>query len=290
MLYLVLSIFFSVSVGVLIKYSKKTDADIFQMISFNYFIAILLAYFLFDFDISLKVDQISYVPVFFLAILLPSVFVFLIKSIQQVGIIRTDISQRLSLFLPILAAIFIFKENISFLKYIGLLFGLSSIYLILYKKKENESLVGSKSWIYPAVVFIGFGIIDILFKQLALHSSIPYVKSMFYIFIGALFVSILINLFYIIVEKRVFKKASLIYGIPLGVINFLNIYFYLKAHTAFADNPTTVFAGMNFGVILLGTTIGYFQFKEKLNTRNSIGIVLALISVLIILISQYYNI
>lgn len=260
------------------------------MISLNYFTAILLAVFLFDFDIPLKSDKINYFPIISLSILLPLIFVFLIKSIQQVGIIRTDISQRLSLFLPILAAIFIFKENISFLKYMGLVLGLCSIYLILHKKREKEDTARSNSWIYPAIVFIGFGIIDILFKQLALHSSIPYVKSLFYIFIGALFISILINLFFIILKKRIFKRSSLIYGIPLGAINFLNIYFYLKAHTVFSDNPTTVFAGMNFGVILLGTAIGYFLFNEKINTKNSIGIVLALISVLIILVSQYYNI
>jgi hypothetical protein len=34
--------------------------------------------------------------------------------------------------------------------------------------------------------------------------------------------------------------------------NFGNILFYLKAHQAFADNPSTVFAAMNMGVIILG--------------------------------------
>lgn len=289
MLYLILSICFSVSVGILIKISKKSNADVFQMISFNYLIAILCSYFLFDVNIEIKTHEVPYLPILALAILLPIVFVFLIKSIQQVGIIRTDLAQRLSLFLPIIAAILIFNETISVLKYIGILLGLSSIYLIL---NRNESTTTSKrvtNWLYPTLVFIGFGVIDILFKQLALYSTIPYIESMFYIFIGALIISILINLFYIIVQKRPFRYYSLLYGIPLGLINFLNIYFYLKAHRVFSETPTTVFAGMNFGVIILGTLIGYFFFNEKLSFKNCIGITLALVSVLIILITQFYN-
>jgi hypothetical protein len=38
----------------------------------------------------------------------------------------------------------------------------------------------------------------------------------------------------------------------VGAFNFGNILFYLKAHQAFADNPSTVFAAMNMGVIILG--------------------------------------
>jgi hypothetical protein len=44
--------------------------------------------------------------------------------------------------------------------------------------------------------------------------------------------------------------------------NFGNILFYLKAHQAFADNPSTVFAAMNMGVIILGS-LGILVFKEK---------------------------
>jgi hypothetical protein len=39
----------------------------------------------------------------------------------------------------------------------------------------------------------------------------------------------------------------------VGAFNFGNILFYLKAHQAFADNPSTVFAAMNMGVIILGS-------------------------------------
>ncbi len=290
MLYLILSVFCSVFVGVVIKISKKYNADIFQMITINYLISIILSILLFDINFAIIPNDIPFVNISVLIILLPTIFGVLFKSVQQVGIIRTDIAQRLSLFLPIIAAITIFGEKISTLKYIGILIGFISIYLILSKDKQfNQGISNYSNWLFPISVFAGFGIIDILFKQLALYSAIPYTTSMLYVFIGAAIVSIIVNMFYMILKQKKINYNSLLFGIPLGIFNFLNIYFYLKAHQVFSENPTTVFAGMNFGVIILGSLVGYFIFKEKLRIKNIIGIILSLIAVSIILISQFYN-
>ncbi|MFT5253564.1 MAG: drug/metabolite transporter (DMT)-like permease, partial [Flavobacteriales bacterium] len=74
------------------------------------------------------------------------------------------------------------------------------------------------------------------------------------------------------------------------VFNFSNILFYLKAHQAFAKNPSTVFAAMNMGVIIIGSLVGVLVFKEKLNTKNYVGLLIALIAIVLITISQigYY--
>jgi len=77
-------------------------------------------------------------------------------------------------------------------------------------------------------------------------------------------------------------------GAVLGLFNFGNILFYLKAHQALAQHPSTVFAAMNIGVILLGSVIGITVFKEKFSKINYIGLTLALGSILIITLSQIY--
>jgi multidrug transporter EmrE-like cation transporter len=69
--------------------------------------------------------------------------------------------------------------------------------------------------------------------------------------------------------------------------NFGNILFYLKAHQAFADNPSTVFAAMNMGVIILGS-LGILVFKEKMSQRNYLGLAFALVSIVLIALSQIY--
>jgi hypothetical protein len=51
------------------------------------------------------------------------------------------------------------------------------------------------------------------------------------------------------------------FGGLVGAFNFGNILFYLKAHQAFADNPSTVFAAMN--MVLLFWEYRNSRFKEK---------------------------
>jgi multidrug transporter EmrE-like cation transporter len=42
------------------------------------------------------------------------------------------------------------------------------------------------------------------------------------------------------------------------------------------DTPTTVFAGMNVGVIALGAIVGAVVFRERISRLNMLGIVLAI--------------
>jgi multidrug transporter EmrE-like cation transporter len=70
------------------------------------------------------------------------------------------------------------------------------------------------------------------------------------------------------------------------LFNFGNILFYLKAHQALVNNPSTVFTAMNIGVITLGTLVGLLVFKEKLGVLHKVGIALALVAILIIAYSS----
>ncbi|MBW3518702.1 DMT family transporter [Flavobacterium sp. NKUCC04_CG] len=286
MIYLILSILCSVSVGVLLKISKNKGTNIFQMVSVNYLVALILCYNLFPIDLSNIPTDLPWHILIPLSLLLPTIFVILFHSVNQVGIIKTDIAQRLSLVIPILAAILIFQEQITLLKYLGLAFGLTAIYFTL-NKKDLSAKADKNSALFPLFVFIGFGVIDVFFKQIALYTTLPYTTSLFYVFAFSLLVSLLINVYKIFVKGAVLSLKNLYFGLPLGILNFLNIYFYLKAHTLFSDNPTTVFAMMNFGVILLGTLIGVVVFKESLSKKNMFGLLLAIIAISLIASAQY---
>ena len=291
MLYLLLSILGSVLVGVLFKYSKGLSTNIFVMVLLNYVLTTSLSYFIFQVDLSEIPKDLPMLTVGLLSVLMPSIFLAQYYSVIYSGIIRTDIAQRMSLFIPILAAIFLFKEDISTLRYMALVLGLCSVYLILKrsdKSKESNKVMDNKSIYFPIIVFVGFGVIDILFKQLALYSSIPYTSSLFYVFSMALIVGCLYYILLLVMgKKEILKinKQTVLFGLVLGGLNFVNILFYMKAHKVFASSPTTVFAGMNFGVIILGTLIGYFWFKEKLTQINVIGITLAFLAITLILLT-----
>jgi len=282
MLFLVLSIICSVIVGVIFKITRKYNTNPIQIVAFNYVFALILCYVTFSPDISQVHATAPWNIYIAIGILLPVVFLFLIASIKRMGIVKTDAAQRLSLFIPILAAWLIFKEDFNSYKLIGLLIGFVALLFILRKNTGNDQ----NKWIYPTVVLLGFGVIDILFKQVALYTALPYTTSLFVIFDIALAVSLLVVIYYSVIKKVKLELKNILFGGLVGLFNFGNILFYLKAHKAFSENPSTVFAGMNLGVIVLGSLIGLLFFKEELSKINFVGIFLALIAIIFIVFSQ----
>lgn len=280
MIFLFISICCSVTVAVLLKLARRYKINVTQAVTWNYLFAIILSFVFYKPSardlITAPIDTV-YIA---LGALLPVVFWFLAGSVRNIGIVKTDIAQRLSLFIPLLASYFLFNESFSTLKICGLAVGFVAIFFTLYKKSapKNEGL----NWLYPVLVFVGFGVIDILFKKVAQIKAIPYTSSLIVIFILAFVIS-LISIFYLsAVKKQKLELVNFVCGCILGFFNFFNILFYLKAHRAMADNPSVVFAAMNIGVIVVGSLVGIFIFKEKLNKLNYWGLFLALVAIVLI--------
>lgn len=283
MVFLILSIFCSVIVGVIFKITRKYKANPVQVVACNYIFALLLCYFTFNPNLS-EVNQNAPWGIYMaIGVFMPVLFLVLVASIKHMGIVKTDAAQRLSLFIPILAAWFIFKEEFNSYKITGLLIGFVALVCILKKNTANSE----NKWIFPAIVLVGFGGIDILFKQIAIYSVLPYTTSLLIVFSIALMLTSLLIIYDFYTKKVKLEVKNILFGALVGVFNFGNILFYLKAHQAYAKNPSTVFAGMNMGVIILGSCVGVLFFKEKLSKLNFIGLILALIAIVFIVFSQY---
>lgn len=286
MLYILLSICCSVIVSVLLKLAKRYHIDVLQAITWNYSAAIVLTWVIF----KPQLPNLQALPVYnyiSLGVLLPLLFIILATSVKLAGIVRTDIAQRLSLFTPIMAAYFVFGEALSTLKIIGIAIGFAAIICSIPWQKGRGGRQTAGSWFYLLVVFVGMGVIDVLFKQIAAFKTVPYTTSLFIVFILAFIVALIALIIKIARKKTKFSFPHILIGWMLGIVNFGNILFYLKAHQALAQQPSTVFSAMNIGVIVLGTLVGLFIFKEKLSTLNKVGIFLALVAIMVITYSSY---
>lgn len=287
MLYLILSVFCSVSVGIIFKVAAKNTRRNSQMILSNYVVALLLCYVFFAPEPKPEQYTAHWPLLTALMVLLPSIFLLLALSVKYVGIVKTDAAQRLSLFIPILAAWLIFHEDFNTWKLLGLAVGFPALLLILSRKKDEEKK--QNVLLYPAIVLLGFGAADTLFKKVAILPDMPYTTSLFIVFSGALLVTFLGMIYEILFLKKKLQAINFAFGLLIGIFNFGNILFYLKAHKEFAENPSTVFAGMNMGVIVIGSLTGVFFFKEKLTNKNYIGIALALLAIVFITLSQIFK-
>ncbi len=281
MLELVLAILCSVSVGILIKVARSKGVEIAQSIAVNYIVATSFCYFLLkpDFKGQTLVDIVANNPssylFFALGILLPTVFLIQAKALEFAGIIRTDAAQRLSLFLPIFAAFTIFGEAVTSNKLFALVLAFTALGCLLWKSNEGMGKGGKTAIISLALVWIGFGVIDILFKQMAkTGSAFPLTLLISFIFAGCVMFA------YLLFKRTQWHIPSVLVGLLLGALNFGNILFYIKAHQAMKDDPTLVFTGMNLGVICLGTLVGVFVFREKINKINYLGVAVAIVAII----------
>lgn len=281
MWYVLISVLCSVTVAVIIKLAKQRSVNYLQLLVWNYPVALILT------NLVLKPTLVSwdsslpwhlYLP---LGLLLPAIFICIAMSIRYGGIVQTEVAQRLSLFIPLLAAFLFMGEQIVPKNLIGIAVGLVAIVFSIGWTKEKRNK-GDVNWIFPLLVFVGMGIIDILFKQIALLSTVTYMSSLWIVFVLALIFAFLFLLYLLLIKKQKLDVQAIFYGAILGVFNFGNIVFYMKAHKALPDNPSLVFTAMNIGVISVGALVGVLLFREKLSKYNKIGVILAIISVLLI--------
>lgn len=280
MIYVLLSVCCSVIVSILLKLARRYEINVYQAIGFNYAAAALLCYWLFRPDLTI-LDSSAPMSIYMtLGFLLPTIFVVMAFSVRYAGIVRTDIAQRLSLLIPLLAAYLFFGEQFSTVKTGAISLGLLAVLLsISWDKNASEN---KHSWLFPSIVFFGFGLIDVLFKQIATFKNQPFTTALFVIFLLALGISVLSLIYLVVIKKMHITLINLFCGLILGVFNFGNIYFYLKAHQALQTQPSVVFTAMNIGVIALGSLVGLLLFKEKLSKLNYAGILLAILAILII--------
>lgn len=281
--YVLLSVVCSVSVSIVIKLARNKNVNHLQLLVWNYPVTVLLAYILLEPQVD--TNQWVFIPwtlFALLAFLMPLIFIFIALSIQHGGIVKTEVAQRLSLFIPLLAAFFIFREEMGNIKLIGIALGLIAMIFSVGWQKQSSNNGMHKSWVYLTVVFTGMGIIDVLFKKVSQLQTVSYMTALFLIFILAMLFAFVYLLYLLTIRKQKLDIKSLIWGGGVGFFNFGNILFYMKAHRALPENPSIVFTAMNIGVIVMGTVVGVCFFNEKLSIYNRIGLLLAVISVLVI--------
>ncbi|NII10384.1 EamA/RhaT family transporter [Oleiagrimonas sp. C23AA] len=289
--FIALSVLFSVAVSVLLRLARRFDIDVGQAVAINYAVAAVLSVLLLHAPVSpwrLAPGRhfVDGWPVFVgLAILLPSIFMALAHSVRRVGVARTDAAQRLSLILPLMAAFTLFGEAWSWLRGAGLMLGLLAVGLLLRRGRiedvaDHAPRRGDAWW--PALVFVGMGVIDILFKQLAQLSDLPYTSAMLAVFALSFVVAALALLVQGLRGCLRLGWRHGAAGVALGALNFGNILFYIQGHRALPEHPAMVFAGMNIGVLAVGTLVGVWGFGERLSPANRVGLALAAVAVLVL--------
>ena len=275
MTYVLLAALCSVLVSVLLKLARRFDIEVGQAIAWNYVATGALTLLALRPPLQpLRHADAPWLTLIALGVLLPTIFLALAASVRHAGIVRSDAAQRLSLLIPLLAAFTLFGQPVDGLKLLGCGLGLLALACMVWRAPSTIAERGAARWGWPLAVFAGFGLIDVLFKRVA-AAGLPLGSSLLAVFALALLVAFAIQL----ARRTRFTLRSALGGLLLGLCNFANILFYLRAHRALPDQPALVFASMNLGVVMLGAVVGVALFKERLGRVNALGLLLALVAI-----------
>ena len=284
MIYVFLSIFINAVLFVIFKLFERFKINTFQAIVFNYFFALIMAFSQAEVNYSLK--DIPNKKWFFGAVVLGflfiSIFNILAKTAQKTGISVVAIASKMSVVIPILFGIIIYKEPLGIYKILGIVLALTAVYLASVKEKV---LINKRLLYLPILLFFGSGILDTLLKYIekkhvATNELQVYTGTIFLI---AIIIGLLIMLYKIIMKNEKIQIKNLFAGIVLGIPNYFSIYFLLKALQTVGENDSSkVFALNNVGIVLLSTILGYLLFYERFSIKNKIGITLAIIAIALI--------
>ena len=280
MAYLLLAAISSVLVSVLLKLARRLEIDVGQAIAWNYVVAAGASALAFaPAPAALHATRAAWPALLALGVLLPTIFLALAASVRHAGIVRSDVAQRLSLLISLTAAFALFGEPLSVAKGAGMIAGFAALAGLVWRPAAGGgAAAGTGRWTYPLLVFLGFGVIDVLFKRVA-GAGVPLGAALLAMFALALLVSSVLQGWRLARGAAVFGTRSLAAGLLLGLLNFGNILCYLRAHQALPGRPALVFAGMNLGVVALGALTGMLVFRERLSRLNAAGLVLAVLAI-----------
>ena len=179
----------SVLVSVLLKLARRFDVDVGQAVAWNYVATSALTLAVLQPALPpLQQANTPWLTLAALGLLLPTIFLALAASVRHAGIVRSDAAQRLSLLIPLLAAFTLFGETLAPLKLAGCALGLLALAGLVWRDGPAAGGNRAARWGWPLAVFIGFGVIDVLFKRVA-AGGLPLGSALLAVFALALLVA-----------------------------------------------------------------------------------------------------
>ena len=208
-------------------------------------------------------------------------FFFCVYAIKYIGVANSTVISILSICVPILAGVLIWKEDPSWVQWIGI--GLALVSLSLIGKKGDavkQGTVPDKPWYTPWII-IGFFILcgvsrlaQEAFKHLCNESQRPVYLT------AAFAIATVPSIAVLIIRRKNIMPTEWFIGIGLGLANILQTHFILKSLKQF--DGFIVFPVTSAGSLMFVTLVATRFMGEKLGKLTYIGIAIACIALILL--------
>jgi drug/metabolite transporter (DMT)-like permease len=276
MISLFLTILCSSSIALILKYNDERDGNTLLLLAGNYFVAAVISI---GFVLA---DQAEIPPletfVFgaLLALLFVASFFAFAKAVSAAGTALATVSSRLSVIVPLLLSISIYREEPNLYQLIGITIAIITIFLFYFSLKTDRSRkLHFLDYFYLLAVLIGIGLNDFAMK--VFNQWRPLSEKSYFIMI--IFSAATVYTFVLIVIKKIpFDRIVVIRGSILGIPNMFSTFFILLA---LAQLPAIIVYPMtNIGIILLTTLGAALLWKEKSNLFGKLALISGIIAII----------
>lgn len=211
------------------------------------------------------------------------------QTVQRFGVVAGSIFQKMSLIAPTIAAIIYYGDSASFIKILGIILAITSIFVISLSKADrskNPEKINPILWLFPIFTFIGSCMVDgglFYVNQSGLASSldIDFIATLFF-FAGCF--GVLFVIFDYFKNGTIFRLKDVVAGFALGIPNFFSIYFLLKVLSSGLEG-SVVFPINNVSILALTALLGLIFFEEKFNLQKILGFGMAIAAIVLIAIA-----
>ena len=282
MIHLICAILFSTAIFVVMRLFKRFNLDNHQALAWNYAVAAALGIIM----SAMKAPVASPVGEAWFSLSLLTGFWFILTyvlmtvSSQRSGVTVTSLASKLSVVIPTLFGVLFLKEELGVIPAIGIGLALVALFLVVGtgQRKDTSRNLHASTAMLPVFIFFGTGIGDVLMKLTETANTADDITPMIAFIYSVSFVFGLLLVIYDLVKgKSKWQWKNAVGGAVLGATNFFSTYFIYHAMRVF-DN-VVLFPIYNIGVVCMTALCGWLLFKEKLNWKNYLGLVIAIIAV-----------
>ena len=284
MFYLVATILLNVVISVLFKLFPKYKIDTLQAIVANYFVCVITG--------CLSVGHIPFTGAVVHEAWLPwalvmgcafiAIFNLLAYSTRVDGITTTIIASKLSLVIPVIFSLVVYKEHATVAKIIGVLLAFPAVYLTTRVEGDDHK---PQSLLWPVLIFLGGGFLDTVTNYVQLHflsSAETQAAYTIFVFGTAAVVGLIVVIVLLLMKKITLQWKNLVAGICVGVPNYFSIYFFIRAlNSNFLESSASI-PVLNIGILTASALTAIILFKEHVNSMRIIGMILSVIAILLI--------
>lgn len=290
MLYLAISILFSVLLLVNFRIFPKFNISTFQAIAFNYPVCFLTGLLLMPVGQSFSLDFSQDWTLYSLALGVGFIITFILSGLatQKIGMTITSMANNVSLVIPVLFSLLVFGsggKTFDWINYSGLVLAILAVTIATFKSEKGTK---ANFWLQGGLalaVFLMYGITNTAINYLNITyiaDATKVVPVTLVMVLGAAVSGLIILIIRVIRGVEKIEIKNIVAAFTLGVPNFLSFYFLILTLGYFGNSGAFVYPIYNMGVILVSAFVAILFFKEKVSNLNKLGLFLAVIAILMI--------